>query len=280
MADLNKYIKMQRDFYETHGKSSPADVVGHYDFHENVPYETHLLFQYGDVRKPVFEDFSTKTAFDIACGEGRMVRRMQNFFRKVDGADISSSMIEHARAKTQDSDFWVSSGLDCGGAPSSFYDFVFCTISLQHICVFETRDKIMQDILRILKRDGKVTFQYLFSKHFPYLAASPLTPIFGKYAFSKYTKDTTHAHWRENKYNATATNSGCDVVFGQDEISSVTSYFKEYFENVDMWFHDISIGRGGFGKDRLLPETHPNSHISNEYHGTHFAFIHLSRRKD
>ncbi|MEJ0027957.1 MAG: class I SAM-dependent methyltransferase [Rhizomicrobium sp.] len=278
--ELLRYAGMQKSYYQNAGLKNPESwVVGHYDYHENVPYETNLLFLYGDIRHPVFEDFGSRRAFDIACGEGRMVRRMQNVFGKVDGADISSVMIDLAEDRTPGSDFWVTDGLSAGAAPSGAYDFVYCTISLQHICVFETRDMILKDICRILKPDGKITLQYAFSKNYPALPTGPVQQVSPGVATQVFKIDRHHAQWFDNKTEAQSTNGGCDVVIGPDDLPAVQAYFNRYFESVDFWFYDVSVGRGGFGQPRILPPVHPNSHISDECHVTHFVFIHCSGKK-
>jgi SAM-dependent methyltransferase len=278
--NLRQYAAMQKTFYEAEGARDPeGGVVGHYAYHENFPYETNLLFLYGDIRRPVFTDIKSRTAFDIACGEGRMVRRMQSLFGKVDGADISSTMVDLAEDRTAGSDFWVSDGFGAGAAPSAFYDFCYCTISLQHICVFETRDLIMKDICRILKPDGKITLQYGFSKNYPALPLTPVKDVDGAFATQLFRIDTQHAKWFENKTAATQTNGGCDVVIGPGELHAVHNYFQQYFEEVDFWFHEVSIGRGGFGQPRILPSTHPNSHVADECQVTHLMFIHCSGKK-
>jgi ubiquinone/menaquinone biosynthesis C-methylase UbiE len=277
---LQRYANMQKSYYEMAGQKNPESwVVGHYDYHENLPYETNLLFLYGDMRHPIFDDFSNRTAFDIACGEGRMVRRMRKIFGKADGADISSAMIDLAEDRTPGSYFWVTDGVSAGGAPTGFYDFVYCTISLQHICVFETRDLILKDICRILKPDGKITLQYAFSKDYPALPVTPVQEVSPGVATQVFKIDQHHAKWFDNKTDAQSTNGGCDVVIGTNELHAIHSYFSQYFESVDYWFYDISIGRGGLGKPRVLPAVHPNSHISDECHATHFVFIHCSGKK-
>ncbi len=275
-----RYANMQKSFYETAGQADPeALVVGNYDYHENVPYETNLLCLYGDIRHPIFEDFKSRTAFDIACGEGRMVRRMQKIFRKVDGADISPTMIDLAEDRTPGSDFWVTDGISAGAAPAGFYDFVYCTISLQHICVFETRDLILKDICRILKPDGKITLQYAFSKNYPALPITPVHAVAPGISRQSFKTDQQHATWFDNKTEAQSTNSGCDVVIGTNDLPAIRKYFGRYFKFVDFWFYDISIGRGGLGQSRVLPAIHPNSHLSDDYHATHFIFIHCSGKK-
>lgn len=104
------YIGLQKRVYKQQSIMPEARVVGHYDYHEIVPYETNLLYVYGDIRRPIFDDFSQLRAFDICCGEGRMVRRMQKLFAQVDGADISEDMIGYAKDRTKGSEFWVTNG--------------------------------------------------------------------------------------------------------------------------------------------------------------------------
>ena len=278
--ELARYADMQRSYYEQATRINPEEsVVGHYDYHEQVPYETNLLFMHGDLRRPIFDDLQNRTAFDIACGEGRMVRRMQKLFRKVDGADISPAIIDLARQRTPGADFWVTDGVSAGGAPTGFYDFGFCTISLQHICVFETRDLILKDICRILKPGGKITLQYIFSRHYPALPITPVHEVAPGVAAQTFRLDQQHARWFDNKTGAQGTNGGCDVVIGPSDLPAVHAYFRQYFESVDFWFYDVSIGRGGLGQPRLLPSTHPNSHVSDDCHVTHFMFIHCAGKK-
>ena len=136
---------MQKGVYENSGVKSES-IVGFYDWHEEFPYETQLLYQYGDLRKPVFEDFHDKIALDFACGPGRMIPRMSKLFQRVDGADISERLINEARRKNPGSNFFCTNGDDLGNTPKSNYDFVYSTIALQHIAVREIRLNILQQI--------------------------------------------------------------------------------------------------------------------------------------
>lgn len=137
--------------------------------------------------------------------------------------------------------------------------------------------------MRILKPEGKATLQFLFSKDFPYVPAGGIVPVSIKLGHSAcvkmYSMDQQHARWFDNITDSKFTNSGCDVVFGEKDVPMVKDYFNRYFKDVDMWFHDISVGRGGFGYPHILDESHPNCHKDNEYHGTHFAFIHMANRQ-
>ncbi len=263
---------MQKSVYNPVGKDNPEEIVGWYGYHENVPYETNLLYRYGDIRRPIFPDFQKLRAFDIGCGEGRMIRRMQRIFGQVDGADISEAMVEHARARSPNSEIYVSSGLDAGQAPSDTYDFAYCTISLQHVCVHATRDAILDDIVRILKPDGKMTLQMLFSKYYPFHHPRRIRQL-GRWGLQLFNKDSNNGTWFQNKTDAQGTNGRCDVVIGTNELTAVRADLLKKFGVVEFWFYDISIDRAGA---RSLPENHLNSHIDDQYWGTHFVFIHCA----
>ena len=274
--ELEHYAHMQKAFYDDLPHDT-EEIVGNYDFHENFPYETHLLHLYGDVRKPVLANPQRARSFDIGCGEGRMIRRMQRLLRQCDGADISQKMVDAARARTSGAEIFLSAGTDCGAAPSDAYDFAYCTISLHHICVHETRAAILKDVTRILKADGCATLQFFFSKYYPYCRTAP-PPYNQAFLTDIHHLDRMHARWFDNRWEAAGTNSACDVAFGSDDIGAVLADFETWFGQVDVWFHDISIGRPDTRadqRDRVLPEIHPNCHGWDDAWFTHMAFFHL-----
>lgn len=97
--EILRYASMQKAFYDDMPHQT-EEIVGNYDFHQNFPYETHLLHLYGDLRKPVLADPARARGFDIGCGEGRMIRRMAPLLGHCDGADISQKMVDAARRPT------------------------------------------------------------------------------------------------------------------------------------------------------------------------------------
>jgi len=63
-------------------------------------------------------------------------------------------------------------------------------------------------------------------------------------------------------------------MIGASQLPQIRAYLETLFVDVEFWFHDISIGRG---QPRILPDTHPNSHIDDGYWGTHFVFLHFTK---
>ena len=274
MADLDSYLRMQKAEYAREFRDRGEEyVVGHYPFHENFPYETHLLHLFGDVRRPIFNGFGGRTALDYGCGEGRMIRRLSGVFERVDGVDISEDMAANARARCPESNIWVTEGRDCAGAPSDAYDLVFTTISLQHVGSFSVRDSILRDLRRVMKPGGKATLQMLFSKHYPFRSMNAMGAV-GNTLVEILPHDGQHAGWFDDRFDATLTNSGCDTMIGTRDLPEIRRYLETMFQDVEFWFHDISIGRG---EPRILPDTHPNSHIDDNYWGTHFIFLHFTK---
>jgi SAM-dependent methyltransferase len=273
---LSQYANMQKAFYD----DAPADVeeiVGNYDYHENFPYETHLLHLYGDIRKPVLAEPGRARGFEIGCGEGRMIRRMSRLLGQCDGADISQKMVAAARARTPGAEIYLSSGTDCGAAHSNSYDFAYCAISMQHICVYQTRASILDDLVRILKPGACATLQFFFAKYYPY-CRTMAPPVNESFLTDIHHLDRLHARWFENRWDALGTNSACDAAFGTADIQNVLKDFGRWFERADVWFQDISIGRPeprGAGRERILPEIHPNCHGWDDAWFTHMAFFHL-----
>lgn len=252
------------------------DVVGSYNYHELFPYETQLLYFNGDLRRPVLDGFGDKLAFDIGCGEGRMIRRMSHVFKRVDGADIAPQMVEAASQRCPGSNIYLTDGTGCGAADSDTYDFGYCTISLQHIASYDTRRAILKDLVRILKPTGKITLQMLFSSDFPYVPRSnSRAEISGQLVTVLPNNPGRHAGYFENRDNATGSNGACDCVIGVKDLNAIHEDFLTLFNTCDFWYYDVSVGR----YTQALSPLHPNSHGGQDHWQTHMIFIHCAGPK-
>jgi len=160
-----KYIYMQKVWYEKEAKKSKYDqkikrdfVVGTYEIqNEYKDYDDYIM-------KYVDESYKNKIALDFACGPGRNIVKYQKLFKRIDGADISSYNLRNAKQNLSFEgvsipNFYVTNGNDLGDAPSNYYDFIFSTIALQHIPVYEIRFSIFEHMYRALKIGGRISIQ-------------------------------------------------------------------------------------------------------------------------
>jgi SAM-dependent methyltransferase len=241
--DKKKYMGMQKAYYEfRHPDSkniSSERMVGNYEWHENFPYETQLLYKNGDLRMPLVINADKKIALDFGCGPGRMIKRMSKLFNRVDGVDISSVLIKEAKQVCPQSNFYISSGNNLGEAPANTYDFVYSTITIQHIAVHEIRMDIFKGIYKVLKPGGSMTIQMAFHPEYPFTRKGELATRWFKLRLLQ--KDEQHARWNENRIDVTTTNSGCDVYINNDSLPMVKADVGSIFKNVDYWFYDVSL---------------------------------------
>ena len=98
-----------------------------------------------------------------------MVNRMRRWFKEVDGCDISVRMIDEARRRVPEAKFYVTNGNDLGDVPLGYYDFIYCTISMQHIASHQIRMEIIRQMYAALKPGGKITLQLAYHPDFPYV---------------------------------------------------------------------------------------------------------------
>jgi len=222
----------------------------------------------GDLRLPIFEDFSDKIALDFACGPGRMVKRMSRLFKRVDGVDIAPRLIEEARANCPGSNFYVTSGDDLGDAPENTYDFVYSTIAMQHIAVHSVRMNILKNIRNVLKEGGCFTIQMAFSKYYPYSRTMADNNLNDDLRVILKLREEKHASWLDNKVNANCTNSGCDVAIGPADIPLVVADFSQYFRDISIWFCDYSLYFADIYNLEYIIRNEGNT-----YWPTHFIFI-------
>ena len=185
---MNKYSQMQKQHYEAN--RCPRNHLFH---NENPDYWNILL---GDIKDSPAR-WNGKRALDFGCGGGRNVLILHSLadWASADGCDISSMNIrlsqEYLDANCIDANksaLFTTNGTHLDGMESDCYDFVMSAIVLQHICVHEIRFSILEDMFRVLKEGGLLSFQMGFGSGAP--------DARGYY---------------ENYYDACATNSRVDV---------------------------------------------------------------------
>lgn len=199
MTPDNKYTKTQKSQY-FNGTSN------HLEHNENPDYWEILLDN--PIQKLVKQQKSEYTALDFGCGKGRNISNLfikYKIFNKIDGADISVNNIEYCKKNFEisKSSFYCNNGVDISDIKSNNYDFIMSTITLQHIPVYDIRMSLITDIYRLLKKDGIFSFQMGYSDSSDFINSQSL---------KSYT---------DNFYDATGTNSMCDVRIVNDDIQKI-----------------------------------------------------------
>lgn len=95
------------------------------------------------------------TVVEIGCGAGRLTKHMASAFGHIHALDISSGMIEYAKARIQDSN--ITFHLVDGNAiplPNDSVTSVFSTHVFQHFDSIDTVSSYFKDISRVLVREG------------------------------------------------------------------------------------------------------------------------------
>jgi len=97
---------------------------------------------------------------DFGCGVGRVTRPLAAHFAEVIGVDVSSSMIERARALTTDSRcrFVVNASPDLRQFNDQSFDFVYSRIVLQHLPP-AIAGRYISEMVRVLVPGGVLLFQ-------------------------------------------------------------------------------------------------------------------------
>ena len=187
----DRYLFMQRESYDyaCKGKGATERIVGNYKAHNEWADYDEFLMKYID------ESFKDKIAMEFGCGPGRNIIKYHKRFKRIDGCDISPKVLDLCLANVtkhkglRPPTLYPSNGDNISKAVASdYYDFVFSTITLQHICVHSIRQDIFKDIFRILMPGGRFTAQMGFGD------PSPMT-----------------VHYNGNNYDAPNTNRACDV---------------------------------------------------------------------
>ncbi|NQU95139.1 MAG: class I SAM-dependent methyltransferase [Candidatus Omnitrophica bacterium] len=221
----DRYAYAQKLYYRYHYKiadyyrSVKKDtVVGSYDLHNKwADYDDYMM-------KYIDDGYKEKTALDFGCGPGRNIIKYNKSFKRIDGADISSEGIMNAKKNfayhnfTKESRFYVTSGKNLGDVLADYYDFIFSSITMQHICVWETRYSIFESMYRSLKNGGRISIQMGYGEKCP--------ATVGYY---------------ENCYAALQTNKACDTrVENPEQLKKDLEEIR--FRDFEYWIRPVGPG--------------------------------------
>jgi SAM-dependent methyltransferase len=103
----------------------------------------------------------TRRALDFGCGPGRLTQALATHFERVDGVDISPSMIELANTLNRHPDrcrYYLNDRDDLKEFADGTYDLVYSAITLQHIEP-PYASRYLKELFRILALQGVLIFQ-------------------------------------------------------------------------------------------------------------------------
>jgi ubiquinone/menaquinone biosynthesis C-methylase UbiE len=111
--------------------------------------------------KPNIFDRPKRKALDFGCGAGRLTQALADIFEEVVGVDISPTMIEQANTLNRRGPacrFLLNDRDDLRLFPDNTFDFVYSSITLQHIDPVYSR-KYIPELVRVLAPGGMLVFQ-------------------------------------------------------------------------------------------------------------------------
>jgi ubiquinone/menaquinone biosynthesis C-methylase UbiE len=121
-----------------------------------------------------------RRALDFGCGVGRLTQALARHFERVDGVDISASMIQQANAYNQHGSrcqYVVNQRSDLRIFPDQHFDFIYSSITLQHMPPRYSR-RYIAEFMRVLAPGGAVLFQLPSETRIPGSAIGRATRTF------------------------------------------------------------------------------------------------------
>ena len=101
-----------------------------------------------------------QNVLDLGTGTGVMPRNMYKYGAKWTGADISAEQIEQAKKLAEDSDMNIDF-MAVSTEDIDFQDESFDVITACQCFFYFDHDKVMPNLARMLKKDGKVVILYM-----------------------------------------------------------------------------------------------------------------------
>ncbi len=162
-----------------------------------------------------------------------------------------------------DSDFYLTNGNDLGAVPQNFYDFIYCTISMQHIASHAIREKILSSMFAALKVGGKITLQMAYNPRAPFAYELPDIVHVGNMLEIRVFTRVQGADYLSDDFNAPATNGAYDVLIAKKDLANVKADLSKKFSNVALWFSNIS---------NYLNDL--NGQVHQQYWATDWIYLH------
>lgn len=147
-----KYPKIKQ-YYDTYGKRYDDErIIGYYSFINDIEVDT--ISEYAEGKK----------VLEIGCGTGIILKRIAKIAKEAWGVDLSSGMLK--KAKEKDLNVKQANATQLPFKDSEF-DVVYSVKVLAHIPDIE---KVIEEVHRVLKKDGMAVLEFYNPKSFKKLA--------------------------------------------------------------------------------------------------------------
>ena len=98
---------------------------------------------------------NSKALLDLGCGQGFFSEKFAHAGWNVTGADLSPRLIEQAQDRVPRGNFGVCSADDLSPFDDNSFDTVVSVLAIQNM---EHLDKVIKEVGRVLKKDGRFIF--------------------------------------------------------------------------------------------------------------------------
>jgi ubiquinone/menaquinone biosynthesis C-methylase UbiE len=111
---------------------------------------------YRDLPAIIHEHVIGREALDFGCGTGRSTRFLKHLGFHTIGIDISSRMIELAKAADQHATYHLIDDGDFGALQAATFDLVLSAFAFDNIPGVDKRCELLRGMRRLLNRNGRI----------------------------------------------------------------------------------------------------------------------------
>ena len=190
---MRDFEKMSREHFDRQAKE--------YDKKVRVNYSKFPRISCRDVARRL-KNHNFERLLDIGCGTGYLIKLLQN--RKnaeYYGLDLSTEMIEIAKAKFDDNVYLIEGSADELPYPYEVFDVACCVQSFHH---YPYPDKAMQEANRVLKKGGL----YILSD----TGCSGIAKYFDNFIFRHFMKSGDYAAYSRKDIEKMMIKNGFSIV--------------------------------------------------------------------
>lgn len=130
--------------------------AGRAEAYSKLEFPGTYYLAYRDLPEIISEHVNGKKAMDFGCGTGRSTRFLEKFGFDTIGVDISADMLKIAKKTDPNGDYRLIEDGDLGQFEDNTYDLLLSAFTFDNIPTMERKVKILKEMGRVLKGDGRL----------------------------------------------------------------------------------------------------------------------------